>query len=408
MGNVGSRPISVSQLANALNISDAKALVALQNVTGTNLGNDSVSRARHACAISQIVFSNLSQSPGEVPVFLDTSTNSTLYLSRIQNEWYLRIHPVFKARVPSLIEIGASHRSDNCWQNSSCVVSPVSAQDVARIMTIISTTQSKFSVRSGGHDFNVNHSDIDATGLLIDTTNLNSISLSADKKNVTVGVGNQWGTVYKALNGTGVSVNGAKSPNPGVGGQTLGGGHGWLTDLVGVTAAGVVAAEIVLSNATVVQATEHRNSELLWALRGGGPNFGIVTQFTYETLPIDKVWFAQWLFAPNKNQQLINALVAYRDLAANDTRASIVFQLSVDPSSNSSFVGFFYADPVEFPAVFSPFYAIQSDAVGIESTFGTLADLSYKYYAPQYPDAGVSPSRLVFRRFLLPPPSLAA
>lgn len=260
-------------------------------------------------------------------------------------------------------------------------------------MTIITSTQAKFSVRSGGHDFNVNHSDIGSTGVLIDMVHLNSISLSADKSNVTIGTGAQWGAVYQALNGTGVSVNGGKSPNPGIGGQTLGGGHGWLTDLAGVTAASVIAAEVVVANATVVQATESYNSELLWALKGGGPNFGIVTQFTYKTLPIDKVWFAQWLFAPTKNQQLINALVTYRQLAADDTKASIVYQLSVDQASNSSFVGFFYTDPVEFPPVFEPFYAIEPDAVGIDSTFGTLADLALNYYAPQYPDPGVAPSR---------------
>lgn len=295
--------------------------------------------------------------------------------------------------------ICASCRSDNCWQNASCIVSPASTRDVARIMTIISSTRARFSVRSGGHDFNINHSDVNSTGILIDMTNLNNITLSIDKSNVTVGTGAQWGTVYKALNGTGVSVNGGKNASPGVGGQTLGGGHGWLTDLAGVTAARVIAAEIVLGNGTVVQATEASNPGLLWALRGGGPNFGIVTHFTYKTLPIDKVWFAQWLFGPSKNQQLVNALVAYYDSAVNDTKASIVFQLSVDPTSNSSFVGFVYTDPVEFPPVFAPFYAIQPDAVGIESTFGTLADLSFAYYSPQYPAAGVSPSRSVLGQF---------
>lgn len=86
------------------------------------------------------------------------------------------------------------------------------------------------------------------------------------------------------------------------------------------------------------------------------PNFGIVTQLTYQTIPLDKVWFARWNFAPEDNQKLLDALVTYHELAANDTKAGIVFQLSVDPDSASSFVGFFYEDPVEYPPVFAPFY----------------------------------------------------
>jgi FAD/FMN-containing dehydrogenase len=263
------------------------------------------------------------------------------------------------------------------------------------MMIIITATQTTFSIRSGGHDFNVNHSNVNSTGILVDMASFNSISLSTDRSNVTAGCGALWGDVYKVLNGTGVSVNGGKSFNPGVGGQTLGGGHGWFSDSAGVTAARVIAAEVVLGNGTVVQATEHHNSDLLWALRGGGPNFGVVTHFTYKTLAIDKVWYARWMYAPSKNQQLLNALVDYHRLAANDTKAAIVFQLSVDPASTASFVGFFYADAVEFPPVFAPFYAVKPDVVGIESTFGTVADLAFEYFAPQYPDAGVPPSRLV-------------
>lgn len=268
-------------------------------------------------------------------------------------------------------------------------------KDVAKIMAIITTTQAKFSVRSGGHDFNVNHSSIDFAGVLIDLASVNDIELSIDKSQVIVGAGARWGAVYRALNGTGVSVNGGKSPSPAVSGQTLGGGHGWLTNSAGVTAASLIGAEVVLANATILNATEENASELLWALRGGGPNFGIVTHLTYRTLPVDKVWFARWNFTPDKNQQLIDALVAYHELAANDTKASVVFQLSVDTTSASSFVGFVHGDLVEYPSVFSPFYEIEPAARTINSTFGTIADLAFNYAAPQYPDAGVSPSRLV-------------
>lgn len=264
-----------------------------------------------------------------------------------------------------------------------------------RVITIVTFTQATFSIRSGGHDFNVNHSNVGQSGILVDMTNFNNISLSADKSAVTVGVGVRWGTVYQALNGTGVSVNGGRSPNPGVGGQTLGGGIGWFSNLAGVTASSVIAAEVVLANSSVVQANEASNQELLWGLRGGGPNYGIVTSFTYKTLPIDKMWFAARLYTADKNQQLLNALVAYQQLAANDNRANIVYQLSEDTAVPQSFVGFLYLDPVEYPSVFSPFYNITQATNMVNSTIRTLADLATHYYNPQYPDPGIPPSRYV-------------
>lgn len=284
-------------------------------------------------------------------------------------------------------------RSNNCWQNSSCIVSPESAEDVAKVMEIITFAHSTYSIRSGGHDFNINHSSVGHAGILIDLVNLNQIRLSIDKKSITVGVGARWGDVYQTLNGSGVSVNGARSPNPGVGGQTLGGGIGWFSNLAGVCAASVIAAEVVLANSSIVRADNTNNSDLLWALKGGGPNYGVVTSFTFKTLNIDQIWFESRLYTHDKNQQLLNALVTYQEIAANDTKANIVYQLSEDTLSPKSFVGFIYLEPVELPSVFQAFYDIPQTVTNINSTIGNLATLASLYYTPVYPQ--VSPSRFV-------------
>ena len=262
---------------------------------------------------------------------------------------------------------------------------------MSRLLAIINFTQSRFSIRSGGHDFNVNHSSVGSTGLVIDTIHLNQITLAADKKTVTLGVGAQWGDVYKALNGSGVSVNGARSPNPGVGGQTLGGGIGWLSTIAGTCAASVVGVDVVLANGTLVHADGSMNSDLLWAVRGGGPNFGVIISYTYKTLPIDKVWFESRLYNADRNQELIKALVEYQALAANDSNASIVYTLSENAAGPGSFVGFLYLKPTPRPAVFQPFYNVRSAGNRIDSTIGTLADLLLQYNNPQYPD--VLPAR---------------
>ncbi|KAI1349008.1 hypothetical protein F5Y01DRAFT_327810 [Xylaria sp. FL0043] len=185
----------------------------------------------------------------------------------------------------------------------------------------------------GGHDFNVNHSSVAQGGILIDLVNLNSISLSNDKAKVTAGSSVRWGSVHQALSGSGVSVNGARSPNPGVGGQTLGGGIGWLTGIAGVTASSLVEAEIMLANSSILRITSH------------------------------------------------------------DPRANIVLGLSQSKSTPQSFVGFIYLDPVEYPLVFDPFYAISPAAEMLNSTIGTVFDLYLNFDTPQYPEPGTVPLR---------------
>lgn len=265
-------------------------------------------------------------------------------------------------------------------------------------MAIITSTQTTFSIRGQGHNFNVNHSSVGTNGIILDMSRLTQITLAADKSTITVGAGLSWGEVYRFLNGTGVSVNGAHSPNPGIVGQTIGGGLGWFTGSAGVTAASVVAAEVVLSNSSIVSATpDNRYSDLLWALKGGGPNYGVVTSFTYRTLPVDRVWGAAWLYSTDQNEELLEALVEYQKLAEGDDKANLVFVLS-PPSTPStpSLVGAFYAaSDSPHPAVFAPFYNVTPAASFFGPMVGSIADIATNYNSPQYPDPGTQPTRYV-------------
>ncbi|KAI8959966.1 FAD-binding domain-containing protein [Daldinia sp. FL1419] len=324
---------------------------------------EAASRASTACDLLQTHFR---EEPSEVEIPEYVSSQSDIYLNRTIIPW-----------------------SSNCWQNASCIVSPASSKDVADVLSLITSTNTTFSIRSGGHDFNKNHSNVQQ-GVVIDLVNLNGISLSADRSSVTIGTGRRWGEVYKTLSGSGVSINGARDSSPGVGGQTLAGGQGWFSSIAGVTAASVTAAEVVLANSSIIHATEENAADLLWALRGGGPNYGIVTSFTFKTIPVEKVWYLYRSFSSDKNQELLNALVEYGRLASDDDKASLAFGLSQDTSSPDSFIWLFYADAVEFPDVFKPFYGIEPTTDG-NSTIGTQADLAVP--SPQFPDPGTAPLR---------------
>lgn len=120
-------------------------------------------------------------------------------------------------------------RSQACWQNPSCIVSPSSADEVSKILKIVNFFQTKFAVRSGGHSPSPGWSSIDEAGILIDLRKLNQVTVSADQKIASLGPGGRWGDIFAALDPYGVSVIGGRIPQVGVGGLMLGGSATPLT-----------------------------------------------------------------------------------------------------------------------------------------------------------------------------------
>ncbi|EDN96083.1 hypothetical protein SS1G_12289 [Sclerotinia sclerotiorum 1980 UF-70] len=160
--------------------------------------------------------------------------------------------------------------SEACRLEAQCVVSPSSTEEISLIMKIISFLHVSFAVRSGGHSPNPNWSSIDSNGILISTSNLDSINVSPDNSMASIGSGLRWGAVYEALDSYGVSVIGGRVPQVGVGGLShFSAQHGLAAD-------NVKDFEVVLTSGEIVNANADTNSGLFWALKGGGPNFGLV------------------------------------------------------------------------------------------------------------------------------------
>jgi len=129
----------------------------------------------------------------------------------------------------------------------------------------------------------------------IDLVKLDHVEV-IDDETARVGPGNRWGPVYKTLESAGKMVLGGRVSEVGVGGFLLGGGiaftsrqHGWAMD-------SIRSYEIVLANGTIVNADQQSHPDLYWALRGGGSNFGVVTDFTLETYPRTDVWGGQNIY----------------------------------------------------------------------------------------------------------------
>ena len=143
------------------------------------------------------------------------------------------------------------------------------------------------SIRSGGHN-GPGLSLVD-DGLVIDLSLMKGIRVDPETRTARVEPGCTWGDVDHATHAFGLATPSGIISTTGVGGLTLGGGHGYLTRKYGLTIDNLISADVVLSNGTLVHADEKQNKDLFWALRGGGGNFGVVTSFEYRLHPVKNV-----------------------------------------------------------------------------------------------------------------------
>ncbi|MGH3472257.1 MAG: FAD-binding oxidoreductase [Nocardioidaceae bacterium] len=134
------------------------------------------------------------------------------------------------------------------------------------------------SVYGGGHG--VTGSAVVQGGLCIDLRGLNSVEVDPGGRTVTVGGGCTWGAVDTATQRYALAVTGGRVPSTGVGGLVLGSGSGWIERAFGLTCDSLLEAEMVAADGLVVRASTEENPDLFWGLRGGGGNFGIVTELT--------------------------------------------------------------------------------------------------------------------------------
>jgi FAD/FMN-containing dehydrogenase len=209
------------------------------------------------------------------------------------------------------------------------VVRPVDTADVIACVNFARTENLLLSIRGGGHGVPGFATNDD--GLVIDLSRMKGIRVDPRRETVRAQGGCTWGDVDHATHTFGLATPGGVVSTTGIAGLTLGGGIGHLTRKCGLSCDNLISADVVTVEGEFVVASEKENSDLLWALRGGGGNFGVVTSFEFKLHPVSTVYAGPILWPLDKASDAMKFYREYIADAPEDVNALFVF-LMVPPS----------------------------------------------------------------------------
>jgi FAD/FMN-containing dehydrogenase len=188
-----------------------------------------------------------------------------------------------------------------------------STTDVSAAVRFARRHEVPVAVRGGGHSI-PGHSVCEG-GIMIDLQPMKSVVVDPQRRTADVAPGVLWQEFDAAAQRHGLATPGGEISDTGVAGLTLGGGIGWLSRLHGLSADNLLAVELVTADGHVVEADDHTDPDLMWGLRGGGGNFGIVTRFHFRVHPVGPLWGGMVLFPGDRAAEVLAAAVDLGDAA---------------------------------------------------------------------------------------------
>jgi FAD/FMN-containing dehydrogenase len=208
------------------------------------------------------------------------------------------------------------------------IVRCASADDIVSALGFAQGQELEVAVRGGGHN-PAGHCVCDG-GLVIDLSRMNKVEVNAEKRIARSEGGATWLDFDSATQAFGLVTPGGVVVSTGVAGLSLGGGIGHLTAQFSLTCDHILAAEMVTPDGLMVHASADENPELLWGLRGGGGNFGVVTHMEFRLHPLQHVVGGRLVY---RGVGVREALRCYRDVVSRSPRdLSCQVSLGVDES----------------------------------------------------------------------------
>jgi FAD/FMN-containing dehydrogenase len=185
------------------------------------------------------------------------------------------------------------------------IVQCADADDVPTAIAFARRNKLEISIRGGGH--NIAGNALCNDGLTIDFSNMKNVRVDAGKRCAYVEPGATLANLDEATQAHGLATPVGINSTTGIAGLTLGGGFGWLTRKYGMTIDNLVSVDVITAEGRKIRASETDNADLFWAIRGGGGNFGVVTQFEFQLFPVGPEIFAGLIVFPfSQAKQILN------------------------------------------------------------------------------------------------------
>jgi FAD/FMN-containing dehydrogenase len=241
----------------------------------------------------------------------------------------------------------------------------VDSDEVSECVRFAVANDLPLAVRGGGHSV-AGLGTVD-NGLVLDLSELREINADFSARRVWAGGGCTWGEVDAVTQPAGLAVPGGVFSGTGIGGLTLSGGYGWIRNLYGLSCSSVRGADVITADGTIHHTDQESDPDLLWALRGGGGNLGVVTRFEYELHPVGPEVYFLFVYHDGRGSRSRDGLRLFREFCADaPIQVSMLAFVGVVPEVAEGFaedaagvpyvgfVGMFVGDTAEGERLLSP------------------------------------------------------
>lgn len=210
-------------------------------------------------------------------------------------------------------------------KHPAAIVQCSDASDVLEALNYAKANKLEISVRGAGH--NIAGNSICDNGLMIDLSTMKRVQVDPEKQRVQVEPGVTLGDLDAAVQEHGLATPVGINSTTGISGLTLGGGFGWLTRKYGMTIDNLISAKVITADGRQLTASEDDNADLFWAIRGGGGNFGIITEFEFQLHSVGPEILAGLMVFPfEQAKQILTQYREFVETAPEDLNVWVVLR----------------------------------------------------------------------------------